>query len=164
MLRRYFISLIYLLTALVFSILAFVEESEVLEVVLYEVSFVISKNIVWLAPMFLFILFWGIALLFELSDKPMNKFLFGLHFLVTLGGIIALLTMLEEKTPLPDSKEYSVTGELQAPLEESLLVQYGAITLYVLAAAQAVFLINILYTIFRKKKIEQILPVADENV
>lgn len=163
MLRRYFISLIYVLTALVFSILAFVEESEVLEVVLHEVSFVISKNIVWLAPMFLFILFWGIALLFELSNKPMNKFLFALHFLATLGGIIALLMMLEEKTPLPDSKDYSVTGELQNPPDESYLVQYGAIALYVLVAAQAIFLINILYTIFRKRKVENPIPVPGEN-
>ncbi|MNK25815.1 hypothetical protein D3C87_441430 [compost metagenome] len=164
MLRRYLISLIYLLTALVFSILAFVEESEVLEVVLANISFVISKNIVWLAPMFLFILFWGIALLFELSNKPMNRFLFGLHFLATLGGIIGLLVMLEEKTPLPNSTEYSMKGELQAPPDESYLVQYGAIALYVLVAAQAIFLINILYTIFRKRKVENPIPVPHENL
>lgn len=164
MLRRYFISLIYLLTALVFSIFAFIEESEVLEVVLHEVSFVVSKNIVWLAPMFLFILFWGIALLFELSNKPMSGFLFGIHFLATLGAIIALLVMLEEKTPLPNSTEYSVTGELQQPPDDSYLVQYGAITLYVLAAAQAIFIINILYTIFRKRKVENPLPVSNESV
>lgn len=164
MIRRYLISTIYLLTALVFGILALIEESEVLEVVLEQVSFVISKNIIWLAPMFLFILFCGIALLFELSNKSMNKFLFVLHYFITLGGIIGFLVMLNQKTSLPHYSEYSVTGELQQIQEENYLQEYGMIACYILAGAQAIFLINILYTAFRKRRAENPVVVPHENL
>ncbi len=159
MIRAYSISIVYFLTVLVFVTLAFFQRSEFLSISLKEVYFVLPKTIVWLALAFFFFLFAGIALTFELSGKPMNKYLFGTHFSLTILSLIVIYFGSQQQIAPPNYTDQNIADELQNQPEATFnWIQWTVYAVYVLLSAQIIFGLNILLSILRDRKAKKAQP------
>lgn len=150
MFRGHLISLVYGITALFFGALALFEESEVLNIAFKDTYLVIPKSFLWLVLTCIFLFLAGIAMVFELFKKPMNKYLFGIHFLVTIISLLIIyFTTQQQETP-QDYSDYSGSEDLQNQAEAvAEEVQWIVYAVYALVGAQIVFALNIIISIFK---------------
>lgn len=150
MFKAHYISIIYLLAALIFGAFAFLEQSEVLDIALHELYFSIPKSIAWLVLAFLFLVFAGISLAFELSRKPINPYFFGTHFLLTIIGLAVFYFALPQEVSPEPYKDLSVTEELT---EDTInTASWAPFMVYLLIGAQLVFGLNVLLSLFKRKR------------
>lgn len=153
MFKGYFISVVYFLTVLVFLALAYFQQSEFLSISLKAVYFVLPKTLVWLVLAFFFLLFAGIALTFELSGKPMNKYLFATHYSLTILSLIIIYFGSQQQIAPPNYTDHSIADELQNQPEAAFnWIQWTVYAVYVLISAQIIFGLNILFSILRDRK------------
>jgi heme/copper-type cytochrome/quinol oxidase subunit 1 len=153
MFKSYLISLIYCSTALILGVLALFEESENLDIVLQNFYLVVPKKIVWLILCFLFLFFAGVSLAFQLFRKPMNRYLFLIHYILTILGLMVIHFAVQQEAPQTAYNAMDDSLPESGPvnwLEWVNLASYGLI------GAQIVFGINILLSIlwYRKKVVQ----------
>lgn len=148
MFKSHLISLSYFITALIFGALALVEQTEVLDLAFEEVYFVLPKSLLWLVIACIFLLFAGISLIFELFRKPMNKTLFGIHFLLTILSLTVIYFAVQQEAPPSVHTDYSVMDDLREQSEDPVdWIKWVSITYYTFIGAQIVFGLNILLSI-----------------
>ncbi|TSJ40126.1 hypothetical protein [Fluviicola chungangensis] len=155
MFRGHFISIVYVITALIFGILAFLERSETLDVALKEVYFAIPKSFAWLALAFCFLLFAGISLAFELSKKPMNLYFFGAHYLLTIISLAVIYFAVPQEVSPTKYTDYSLSNEAQQVEMAINTVDWVSNTIYILIGAQIIFGLNILFSILKSRKVRK---------
>ncbi len=151
MIKSHTISIIYLFTALVIGLFAFLERSESLDIALHEIYFVIPKGLAWLILAFCFLVFGGISLAFELSKKPINPYFFGTHYLLTIIGLaIFYFTLPQEVSPAPYMEDFSISED---QTKNTINTVDGApFMIYLLIGAQMVFILNVLLSLLRNRK------------
>lgn len=151
MFKPHFISITYLVTAIIFGVLAFLERSESLDIALHEIYFVIPKGLAWLILAFCFLVFGGISLAFELSKKPINPYFFGAHYLLTIIGLaVFYFTLPQEVSPAPYVEDFSMYED---QTKHTINTVDGApFMVYLLIGAQLVFVLNVLLSILRNRK------------
>lgn len=153
MLKLHIISICYFITALIFGGLALDQQSEDLDLALKEVYFVLPKSFLWLVLAGVFLLFSVIALTFELFRKPMNKYLFGIHYLVTILSLIAIYFAVQQEAPPTVTTDYSTMDELREQSDDPVnWLKWLTVTSYALIGAQIVFGLNILLSIIWSRK------------
>ncbi|AEA44560.1 hypothetical protein [Fluviicola taffensis] len=153
MFKGYFISVIYFITALIFVVLAWSEQSESLTIVFNETYIVLPKSIVWLVLAGLFIFFAGISLCFELFRQRMNKYLFGTHYLLTIISLLIIyFAIQQEQKGMPSiTSDYSVLEDMQNQSEET--TDWIIYAFYMLVGAQIIFVLNILISSIRNRRL-----------
>lgn len=153
MLKRYIISICYFITALIFGGLALDQQSEDLDLAFEEVYFVLPKSFLWLILAGVFLLFSAIALTFELFRKAMNKYLFGIHYFVTILSLIAIYFAVQQEAPPTVTTDYSTMDELREQSDDPVnWLKWLTVTSYALIGAQIVFGLNILLSIIWSRK------------
>ena len=153
MLKRYIISICYFITALIFGGLALDQQSEDLDLALNEVYFVLPTSFLWLVLAGVFLLFSGIALTFELFRKPMNKYLSGIHYFVTIFSLIAIYFAVQQEAPPTVTTDYSTMDELREQSDDPVnWLKWVSVSIYTLVGAQILFGINIILSIIRNRR------------
>lgn len=155
MFRGHFISVVYVITALIFGILAYAERSETLDIALKEVYFAIPKSFAWLILAFCFLLFAGISLAFELSKKPMNRYFFGAHYLLTIISLAVIYFAVPQEVSPTKYTDYSLSNEAQQAELAINTVDWVSNTIYILIGAQIIFGLNILFSILKSRKVRK---------
>lgn len=155
MLRSHLISFIYLLTAIIFGVLAFLEKSESLDIALHEIYFVIPKGLAWLILAFCFLVFGGISLAFELSKKPINPYFFGAHYLLTIIGLaIFYFALPQEVSPAPYVEDFSMYEDQTKHTINT--VEGAPFMVYLLIGAQLVFVLNVLLSLLKARRTRKV--------
>jgi len=153
MFKRRWISIIYFITALIFGALAWFEQSEGLDIVFRDTYVVLPKSIIWLVLTGLFLFFSAIALAFELFRKPMNKYLFSTHFLLTIVSLVILYhSTQQQEIPPVASTDYSVIDDIQNQTQSEETIDWMTNAIYILVGAQIIFVLNILVSIIRSRR------------
>lgn len=151
MLKGHLVSIVYFITALILGALAWFEQSEGLDIAFNGVYVVVPKSGLWLILAGLFLFFTIIALCFELFRKPMNKYLFVTHFFLTIVGLVIIyLSTKQQEIPQVATTDYSVIDDIQNQPEEA--IEQIAYAIYMLVAAQIIFVLNILVSIIRSRR------------
>lgn len=154
MIRSHLISIIYLVTALIFGVFAFLEQSELLDIALHEVYFTIPKSFAWLVLAFFFLVFAGISLVFELSGKPINPYFFGTHYLLTIISLTVFYFALPQQvSPAP----YTDISVNEAQTEHTInTVEWAPLMVYLIIGAQIIFGLNIFLSILKNRKTKHV--------
>jgi heme/copper-type cytochrome/quinol oxidase subunit 1 len=152
MFKAHLISIIYFITALVFGAMAWFEQSEWVDIVFNETYIVLPKSVFWLVLTGLFVFFAGIALCFELFRKPMNKYLFATHFLLTIAGLVIIYLSTQQQQDLAPAatSDYSVVDDIQNQPEDT--IDWITYAVYMLAGAQIMFVLNVLVSIIKSRR------------
>ena len=154
MFKAHYISIIYLLTALLIGLFAFLEWSESLDIVLHEIYFAVPKGIAWLVLAFCFLIFWAISLTFELNKKPINPYFFGAHYLLTVIGLAVFYFALpQEVSTKPYMEDFSISEE---QTKQTINTVDGApFIVYLIIGAQLIFVLNVLLSILKNRRTKQ---------
>lgn len=153
MFKGHFISLVYLITALIFGALALVHQTEEFDLALKEVYFVLPESLLWLILGISFLIFAGISLAFELFRKRMNSYLFGMHYLLTILSLLIIYFAVQQQAPPTVHTDYSVMDELREQSDDPVnWIEWVSTASYALVIAQILFGINILLSIIQTRR------------
>lgn len=152
----YLASISYFCAALVFGALALFQETEILEIIVNDNYIVLPQTLAWIILAIIFVMFAVISLAFELAKKPFYRFLFLIHFVITIAGIVGLYYVTQED-PVPNQfVDYSAYEDVQnAPEPATDSIQWITYVLYSLAAAQVVFVVNFILSLFKARRIKK---------
>ncbi len=154
MIKSHLISILYGFTALTCCSLALFDHSDSLDIAIYDTYFVSAKSHIWLSLALLFILFTGISLTFELLRKPMNSILSVIHYLLTMGCLVSICFILQKSEP-KRYYDYSVYDDFNQTTSDYGATNSLVLILYILFAAQFIFILNVILSIFRKNPNKQ---------
>jgi|GEM_PF-6374409 len=145
------ISILYFITALIFGALAWFQQDEGLDIVFKGNYIIIPKTVLWVVLGGLFVFFAIIAWCFELFRKPMNKYLFATHHILTIVSLVIIYqsTQHQESMP-PPTAAYSVLDEVQPQPEEA--IDWITYAVYMIAGAQIIFAVNVIYSLVKSKR------------
>lgn len=153
MFKSHFIPIVYFISALVFAALAWFEQSEGLDIVFNGVYVVVPKSVLWLVLGGLFAFFSIIALCFELFRKPMNKYLFATHFLLTIIGLVIIYrSTKQQEIPPVATIDYSVIDDIQNQDQPEEAIDWITYAVYMIAGAQIIFVLNIIISMIKSKR------------
>nr|WP_294862622.1 hypothetical protein [uncultured Fluviicola sp.] len=151
MFKGRFISIVYSVTILVFGAMAWFGQSEGLNIVFDDTYVVLPKSVFWLVLAGLFLLFAGIALCFELFRKPMNKYLFATHYLLTVASLVIIYLSTRQQEVMPaTTPAYSVMDDVQNQQDEA--IDWIIYAIYTLVGAQVIFVLNIVVSLIKSRK------------
>jgi len=151
MFKGHLISIIYFITALIFGALAWFQQDEGLDIAFNGNYIIVPKKVLWLVIGGLFVFFSLVALCFELFRKPMNKYLFATHHILTIVSLVIIYqsTQQQEVMPAP-TPDYSVLDNVQAQPEEA--IDWITYAVYMLLGAQIIFVINVIYSLVKSRR------------
>ncbi|WP_430403833.1 hypothetical protein [Fluviicola sp.] len=151
--KSHIIPICYFVTALIFGGFAWLEQTEGLDIVFNETYVVVPKSVLWLVLGGLFVFFALIALTFELYRKPMNKYLFATHFLLTIVSLVILYhsTQQQEMPPVATA-DYSVIDDIQNQDQPEEAIDWITYAFYMIAGAQIIFVLNIIASTIKSKR------------
>lgn len=120
-----------------------------LDIAVYDTYYVIASWQIFTAIAILFFLFGGIVLSFRFFKRPLNRALLLIHFVITslsalaiVVSILEIILVAKERT----FKDYSVYEDMDSSIDfQTTAVLIGAF-------AQLLFLINVLWTLLKRKE------------
>lgn len=153
MFKGHLISVIYFISALIFGALAWFEQSEGLDIVFNETYVVVPKSVLWSVLAGLFAFFSIIALCFELFRKPMNKYLFATHYILTIVSLVIIYqSTQQQEMPPATTTDYSVIEDIQNQYQPEEAIDWITYAVYMIAGAQIIFVVNIIVSMIKSRR------------
>jgi heme/copper-type cytochrome/quinol oxidase subunit 1 len=152
-LKKHLIVIIYTITAICLLVACLkTDVSQTVDISFGDSYTIIAQKHILLVLSVLFFLFTLITLVFQLFNHPLIKGLFWAHYLLTLIGLVSLRYILLIALPPKGETDYSLPENIDEAVSQTNDWKTPILIICsVLVIAQALFVINMIISIFRKR-------------
>ena len=163
--KSYILTIFYAITAIGFLIMCLeTDATPTVDITFGNAAAALPQKYVLLILTLLFSFFTFISLMQELLRRPLVKFMGWIHYLVTMAGLLILRHILLVELAPGEGIDYSLPENIDKVAQQNAEWKSPLNSVcFTLLAAQALFLLNVIITQFKRKEKDPVDPDAEQH-
>lgn len=163
--KSYILTIFYAITAIGFLIMCLeTDPTPTVDITFGSSATALPQKYVLLILTVLFSFFTFISLVQELLRRPLVQFMGWIHYLVTIACLLILRHILLVELASGEGIDYSLPENIDKAAQQNAEWKSPLnVVCLTLAGAQALFLLNVIITQFKRKEKDPVDPVAEQN-